>query len=91
MLGAVLSAVGIPMIVLMVVSFAFPGLFSGPVGIGLTALFVLISAGGLLYQINTVLHKLRTDMHIEGAYLITLGVLVLFWNILSLLMSLSRD
>ena len=58
----------------------------------LSAVFVVVSAAGLLYQVNQVIHRLRTDMHIEGAYLITMGVLVLFWNLLSLLMRLNgRD
>jgi FtsH-binding integral membrane protein len=91
LLGAALSALFVPMLILMAVSFIFPGLFGGPLGIALAGLFVVISAGGLLYQINTVLHRLRTDMHMEGSYLITMGILVLYWNILSLLMSLSRD
>ena len=56
----------------------------------LAGVLVLVSAGGLLYQINSVIHKLHTDQHIEGAYLITLSVLVLFWNILVLLMRLNR-
>ncbi|MFT5680798.1 MAG: modulator of FtsH protease [Myxococcota bacterium] len=91
LLGAALSALFVPMLILMGVSFIFPGLFGGPLGIALSALFVVISAGGLLYQINTVLHKLRTDMHMEGSYLITMGILVLYWNILTLLMHLGRD
>ncbi|MEL6347903.1 MAG: Bax inhibitor-1 family protein, partial [Myxococcota bacterium] len=91
MLGAVLSTLSLPMLVLMVVSFAVPSLFGGVLGIGLTALFVVISAAGLLYQINVVLHQLGTEQHIEGSYLITLGILVLYWNILSLLMRLSSS
>ena len=90
MLGAGLSALGIPMLILMVASFAFPGFFGGTLGLVLTGLFVVISAGSLLYQINQVVHKLRTDQHVEGAYMITLSVLVLFWNLLSLLMRLNR-
>jgi len=95
LLGAALATLGPAMLLLMVGSFAasmfMPGLFGGVFGIGITAVFVVISAAGLLYQVNAVLHKLATDMHIEGAYLITMGVLVLYWNILTLLMSLSRD
>lgn len=85
-----LSAAFIPMLLLMGVSFAFPSLFGGPLGILLSGVFVLVSAAGLLYQVNQVIHRLRTDMHIEGAYLITMGILVLFWNILTLLMRLTR-
>ena len=89
-LGAGLSALFLPMMLLMAVSFVFPGFIGGPLGIAVSGLFVLISVGGLLYQINVVMHKLNTQQHIEGAYLITLSVLVLFWNILVLLMRLNR-
>jgi len=90
MIGAGLSALSIPMLVLMAVSFAFPGLFGGTLGIVLSAVFVVISAAGLVYQLNKVIHDFDTDMHIEGAYTISMGLLVLFWNILSLLMRLTR-
>lgn len=89
-LGAALSALGIPMLILMGVSFAFPSIFGGTLGLILSAAFVVISAGGLLYQVNQVMHRLRTDQHVEGAYTITMGLLVLFWNILVLLMRLTR-
>ncbi|MCB9777973.1 MAG: Bax inhibitor-1 family protein [Alphaproteobacteria bacterium] len=85
-----LSALFLPMLILMGVSFVFPSLFGGPLGIALSAVFVVVSGAGLLYQVNQVMHRLRTDQYVEGAYLITMGVLILFWNILSLLMRLNR-
>ncbi len=90
MLGAGLSVVTLPMLGLMAVSFAFPQLIGGTAGIVVSGIFVLVSAAGLLYQIDRVLHHYTTEMHIEGAYTITIGVVVLFWNILSLLMRLRR-
>ena len=90
LLGAGLSALGLPMLVLMGVSFAFPGLLGGTAGLLVSVLFVGVSAAGLLYQLNLVIHRLRTDQTVEGAYMITMGVLVLFWNILTLLMRLQR-
>lgn len=87
LIRAGLAMLSLPMLVLMVLLFVFP--VGGIVGIGLSALFVLISAGGLLYQTNEVLHRMRTDMHVEGAFTMTLGLLVLFWNILVLLMRLT--
>jgi hypothetical protein len=46
----------------------------------------------LLYQLNQVLHQLSTKHHIEGAFMITMGLLVLLWNVITLLMRLnSRD
>ena len=88
MLRAGISGLMLPMLILMGISFVYP--VGGVLGIAMSGLFVLVSAAGLLYQINQVLHRLRTDMHVEGAYLITMGVLVLFWNILTLLMRLNR-
>ena len=91
LLGGMLSALGLPMLVLMGLSFVMPSLFGGTMGIIFCGVFVVFSAAGLLYQLNTVIHQLRTDQHIEGSYLISMGILVLFWNILTLIMSLSRD
>jgi modulator of FtsH protease len=89
MLGAFLSAMFIPMMILMVLSFVFP--IGGTMGLLLTGVFVVISAAGLLYQVNVVMHKLNTDQHVEGSYLITMGVLILFWNLLSLLIQLTNN
>lgn len=90
MLGAGLSALGLPMILLMGVSFAFPGLFGGTMGLVFGVAFVAISVGSLLYTLNSVIHRFSTDQSVEGAYTVTIGLLVLFWNILSLLMRLTR-
>jgi len=90
LLGAGLSAAFLPMLALMAVSFAFPQWLGGTVGIALAAVFVVISAAGLLYQLNLVVHKYTTTMHVEGGYTIAIGVVVLFWNILSLLLRMRR-
>jgi FtsH-binding integral membrane protein len=88
MVGALMSALTLPMLLLMALTFIFP--IGGPFGILISLVFVGISAGGLLYQINGVMHRLSTDMVIPGSYMITLGMLALFWNILVLLMRLNR-
>jgi FtsH-binding integral membrane protein len=90
MIGAGLSAMAIPMMILMAVSFAFPALLGGTLGLLMSFVFVGVSAAGLLYQVNEVIHRFSTDQHVEAAYTITIGVLVLFWNLLSLLMRLRR-
>ena len=53
-------------------------------------MFVALSAGGLLFNLNHVMHRMSTDMVVPAAYHVTLGMLVLFWNVLSLLMRLQR-
>jgi FtsH-binding integral membrane protein len=90
MIGGFLSAVSLPMMVLMVVSFAFPGQFGGVMGLILNVVFVGISAAGLLYSLNNVMHRMSTNMVVPAAYAITLGILTLLWNILTLLMRLQR-
>ncbi len=90
MLGGFLSAAAIPMLVLMAVGIFFPGVFGGTIGLLISGAFVVISAAGLLYQLNLVIHRFSSEMHIEGAYTVAMGILVLFWNILSFLMRLTR-
>ncbi len=87
-IGGMLSMLSMPMLALMVMSFVIP--IGGPFGILLNVLFIAISAGGLLYNLNSVLHTMDTRMHVPAAYHVTLGVLVLFWNVLTLLMRLQR-
>jgi FtsH-binding integral membrane protein len=89
-LRAGLAAFSLPMLALMALSFAFPQWFGGGLGILLSVIFVVVSAAGLTYQLNRVVHHFTTDMTVEGAYVIAIGVTVLFWNILSLLMRLNR-
>jgi FtsH-binding integral membrane protein len=83
-----LAALSLPMFALMIVSAFFP--IGGVFGLGLSALFVLVSAGGLLYQLNLVLHTMPTRMPVQSAFMITMSLLVLFWNVLVLLMRLNR-
>lgn len=90
MLGAGLSALALPMLLVMGVGVAFPSLFAGGLGLVVSFAFVAVSVGGLLYNLNKVIHDFNTDQHVEGAYTVTIGLLVLFWNIVSLLMRLSR-
>jgi FtsH-binding integral membrane protein len=89
-LRAGLAALSLPMLGLMAASFAFPQWFGGGLGIAMCAVFVIISAAGLTYQLNRVVHHFTTGMHVEGAYVIAIGVTVLFWNILSLVMRMNR-
>jgi FtsH-binding integral membrane protein len=88
LLGAFLAMAFVPMLILMAIGIFFP--IGGTFGLIISAAFVLVSAGGLLYRLNFVVHNLDTNQHVEGAYEITMGVLVLLWNIITLLMRLRR-
>lgn len=88
LVGAFLSMAFVPMLILMAIGVFFP--IGGTFGLIVSALFVLVSAAGLLYRLNHVVHALGTDQHVEGAYEITMGVLVLLWNLITLLSRLRR-
>jgi FtsH-binding integral membrane protein len=88
LLRAGLSMVFIPMLLLMVLQLVFP--IGGTLGIFVTAIFVAVSVGAMLWKINHVLYFMPTTMAIEGGYEISLGIVVLFWNILSLLNRVRR-
>jgi FtsH-binding integral membrane protein len=86
-IGAGMATLGLPLLGLMVLTFVFP--VGGIVGILISLAFVVISAGGLLYSLNVVMHQMDTRMVIPAAFHIAMGILVLFWNILVLLMRLQ--
>ena len=83
-----LSIMGLPMLVLMAVSFIFP--IGGVFGLIICAVFVVASGAALLYRLNTVVHEFDEDAHIEAAYEISMSLLVLLWNVISLLNRLRR-
>lgn len=89
-LGSVLSVIWLPMLGLMAFSWLFP--VGGVLGIVIGLVFVGVSAGALLYSLNQVMHQMSTDQVMAGAFHISTGIVILFWNVLSLLMRLtSRD
>jgi len=90
MVRSILAVLWLPMLVAMAVTWLFP--IGGIMGLGISFLFVGVSALGLLYQLNQVIHKLSPQQSVEGAYLVTMALLVLLWNVMTLLMRLqSRD
>ena len=88
MIKAGLSIMGLPMLVLMVLSFAFP--IGGTLGLIICSVFVVASGAALLYRLNSVVHEYDEEQHIEAAYEISMALLVLLWNIISLLNRLRR-
>ena len=89
MVASMMSMLTLPMLGLMAFTWFFP--VGGTLGLVFSAIFVVVSAGGLLYSLNEVLHNYSTDMVTAGAFRVSSGIVVLFWNILVLLMRLQRD
>ena len=88
LVGAFLSMAFIPMLIVMAVGVFFP--MGGMLGILVSGVFVVVSAAGLLWRLNYAVQMLGTDQHVEAAYEVTMGVLVLLWNIITLLNRLRR-
>jgi FtsH-binding integral membrane protein len=88
MVGGALAALSLPMLGIMIMTAIWP--VNGVFGVILSLVFVGVSAGGLLFNLNQVMHKMSTNQVIPAAYHVSLGILVLFWNVVSLLMRLNR-
>ncbi len=85
-----MAMLGLPMLVLMGITFVFP--IGGTLGLVISAGFVVFSVVALLYRLNSVLHEMDCSMHVEAAYLLSMALLTLLWNVLVLLIRLtSRD
>ncbi len=83
-----LAMLFLPMLALMALQLVFP--IGGAAGLAIAALFLVVSAGAMLWKLNAVVHELPTDMALQAGYELTLGVVVLFWNLLSLMNRLRR-
>jgi FtsH-binding integral membrane protein len=78
-----LATFGVPLLFVMVFSAIFP--IGGALGIAVGIAFVVFSGAALLYRLQRVVYSFPDTAHVEGAYELTMSLLVLFWNILSLL------
>jgi FtsH-binding integral membrane protein len=87
MVRGALSVLFLPMLGLMVVTWLFP--IGGTLGIAFAGIFVAVSAGSLLYSLNQVMHRMGLNQSTAGAFFISTSIVILFWNVLSLLMRLT--
>ncbi len=89
-LRGALSVLLLPMIGLMAITWFFP--VGGTMGLIFSGVFVLVSAGSLLYSLNSVMHRMGLEQSTAGAFAISSSIVILFWNVLSLLMRMNgRD
>ena len=90
MMRAAIAAVMLPLIVMMVLSWFLP--MGGTFTLILIGGFVLVSAGTLLFELNSIIHTMDTDRKVLASVMLTLSIAVLFYNLLMLLIQLqSRD
>lgn len=63
----------------------------GGLGVWFTGAMILLAAGYILYDTSNVLHKYRTDQYVAASLALFASVALLFWYVLQLVMSMSRD
>ena len=90
LLGAAVAAVSLPLFALMILAFFFP--MGSTFMLVLVSGFVLISAATLLFELNSIIHKMDTEHKVLASVMLTLSIAVLFYNLLMLLIQLQgRD
>jgi FtsH-binding integral membrane protein len=63
----------------------------GPFGLVVIGLFIALASGYILYDTSNVLHHYHTSQHVAASLALFASVALLFWYVLQLVMSASRD
>ena len=64
--------------------------FSFHLGLLFVGAMIMLAAGYILYDTSNVLHHYRTDQHVSAALALFASVMLMFWYVLRLVMSLQR-
>lgn len=65
--------------------------FGFDLGLFFSGAMVLLAAGSILYQTSNIIHAYRTDQYVAASLGLFASFMLLFWYILSILMSMSGD
>jgi FtsH-binding integral membrane protein len=65
-------------------------LFGFDLGLLFVGAMIMLAAGYILYDTSNVLHHYRTDQHVSAALALFASVMLMFWYVLRLVMSLQR-
>ncbi|MCA9153590.1 MAG: US12 family protein [Planctomycetales bacterium] len=88
-LGRFLWLAGMAAMAFIVLAIVFQG--GHLLGLVFSTAMVALAAGYILYDTSNVLHRYRTDQHVAAALALFASVALLFWYVLRIVMSLSRD
>lgn len=66
-------------------------MFGFNLGLAFSAIMVALASGAILYDTSNILHHYRTDQHVAGALSLFASVALLFWYVLRIVMSFSRN
>ncbi len=68
------------------------GIFFGfSLGLWFSGLMVVLSCGYILYDTSNIMHHYSTNQYVAAALALFASVVLLFWYVLQILMSMSRD
>jgi len=65
--------------------------FGFNLGILFSAIMIVFASGAILYDTSNILHRYNTNQYVAASLSLFASVALLFWYVLRLLMSLSRD
>lgn len=66
-------------------------LFGFNLGTVFSSIMILFAGGSVLYSTSNIMHRYRVDQHVAASLSLFASIALLFWYVLRLLMSLSRD
>jgi len=87
-LGGILSMCSWLALGIIVVAVVFQGF---TLGMFFTLAMIALMAGWILYYTSNVLHKYHTDQHVAASLALFASIATLYWYILQLVMSMSRE
>jgi len=65
--------------------------FGFNLGVLFSSVMILFAVGAILYDTSNIMHRYNTNQHVAASLSLFASVALLFWYVLRLLMSLSRD
>jgi FtsH-binding integral membrane protein len=66
-------------------------LFGFDLGTIFSGIMILFAGGSVLYSTSNIMHRYRVDQHVAASLSLFASIALLFWYVLRLLMSMSRD
>ncbi len=66
-------------------------LFGFDLGTVFSGIMIIFAGGSVLYSTSNIMHRYRVDQHVAASLSLFASIALLFWYVLRLLMSLSRD
>ena len=82
---------GLAAMAFIVVAAIFPVFGGNLIGMLFSVAMVALATGYILFQTSNIIHHYHTDQHVAASLALFASVVLLFWYVLQIVMSLSSD